>query len=268
MAIKTSGSEYLARTANLPPIASTTICAWFKHTADPVSGTWEALFGMGNTSGTPRAIMGYVAITGVYNWGIYNGGAVVGAHFVTQPKGGEWWFAALTNDGTTLRGYVRKAVVPVFENIFTTGITGTANSIRAGNSVFDATDFFKGAIAHVRAWGRALTANELLAESYSDKPVYWNKLNFAWPLHSVQDVKRDLGPNVRPATVTGTLANDKTRSDVIYWRNRSRLTRRWNTALAAGGAVFHDAWDVKTPIYLSLPGAVASGLTPNELINP
>jgi hypothetical protein len=38
------------------------------------------------------------------------------------------------------------------------------------------------------------------------------------------------------------------------------------TALG-GGAAFNDAWDVKTPVSVSKPSAVASGMTPSDLIN-
>jgi hypothetical protein len=182
--------------------------------------------GFGVTSTSSSHILLGNSNTGNSNnaWGISEGLSATQANFANAPKAGQPCFLGMTNNGTNLIGYSRISFRPRLD-IATLGVvaTGTANSFRAGNSVYDGTDYFDGALWNVRLWDRVLTAAEMLAESYSPYPVSTKNLNLWWPLDTRQKLIDASGRN-HPPSVSGTMVTAKSSS--VGYRDRSRARTR------------------------------------------
>lgn len=239
MAVKFNGTTQLyARTANLPTATAITMCAWVRTTTAPTVG-WKIPIAAGNTgAGILEFSVGQHAPAGVVAWSLFDGTAKT--DFANQPKALEACFVALTNDGTTLRGYSRLARLPTLDAVSTTAPTGTLNAFSVGTSVFDGTDFFDGLVWEVRVWNRVLTAAELLEESRSHVPLVRNGLNVAWRMRTAQDTLDRSGQGRLP-TITGAPTTVFDQAELLYRKSPARKV----IAVSAGGTAINQivgAW--------------------------
>lgn len=130
---------------------------------------------------------------------------------------GDWLFVAVTFDGTTTRPYTMQlgAGALTVEATYPTDPTisgGTA----PGFSLFTFTESidgiagsqaFKGHLAGVKAWARALTPTELLTEAGYIRAVDTADIFFEYPLTTAAAAAIDATGNGHDLTLTGTLAN-------------------------------------------------------------
>lgn len=193
-----ASGQYLSRTANLPAIGAYTLMAWCRPASLPA---FAAVLGIGSVSGgTPNNFIGRTNS----DWGIWvQGVANPFASAAYSVAAGDVECVALTCNGTDVIGYTRKRAANAWTIVTATAQTGTVDAVRVGNSTYDGTDYWDGRIWNVKVWDRALSAEELLVESFFDRVKFPQSLNFHWPLRSA-DSYPDLSGNGRTPALTGT----------------------------------------------------------------
>jgi hypothetical protein len=103
---------------------------------------------------------------------------------------------------------MRAASANVLSSATQTAATFTVNQLNVGNNNgFSTFEWFNGRIWNVKVWGRALSAAELLVESYYYRPQFPNSINVWWPLPNAANTN-DYSGNARNPTVGGTLTTE------------------------------------------------------------
>jgi len=117
---------------------------------------------------------------------------------------------AVTSTGTgagQTTGYYRA----VGSNVWSSATYGRGAFVPAalqiGNDQYS--EWFNGRFRDIKCWDRALTADELLVESFYERVKFPTSLNFHWPLRSSTDTG-DYSGNGRNPTVGGTLTTEDT----------------------------------------------------------
>jgi hypothetical protein len=147
-------------------------------------------------------------------WAIICSGLTVGAHV-------GYYRASTANTLTTLTmsGGSRVNMTPALLRFGKTSETGAAG--------------WNGRLWNIKCWNRALTAAELLIESFYTRVMYPSSINFHWPLRNASDT-RDLSGNARSPTTAGSLATEDERG---FFGPRRRVF-----IPAAAAASFESAW--------------------------
>jgi len=192
-------SGYLERTTGLPSMTNFTICGWAQE--NPGITEWGMVFALGG---------------GSFNMGIARGSGAVLMQLQepnnqllpftpAPPKNDMPLFMAVTaGPGTgNTKGYWRA----INGGSFGTAVSGVTNSwtpaaFRIGNSYYDSTDHYQGRIWNVRVWDRPLSADELMAESESSRPVSTRALHAWYPLNDA-NYHLDHSGNGRHLTKSG-----------------------------------------------------------------
>lgn len=215
MAIYTdAGSEYLARTLNLPGIPHT-FSGWARIRADrgalvvqPIAACLDASF-----VGWSFSWSGDVQASSMVITTLTTGGAEFDfAYFPSRPPVGAWfyWYVRVSGTGTDqveagwrLLGSDTWITAVVTIPAFTP--TQFHLSDIGGAGAFWSNE----AHAHVRCANVVRTPAQLLTESKSTTPVILTDQNFSWRLASVATLgDTDLSPNNREPTVGGTLSDE------------------------------------------------------------
>lgn len=247
-AARFTATQTIRRTTNLPDDIAFTICGWGRIVVD--TNNFMAIACIEDvTSGSPA---GYVQL----------GSAVDGTTLTLYANGstdttlrnivvGRDFFWALTSSGlnaANTAGYTRY----VHEN----GLTSAAMSggargaftpahVAIGNDA--ASEPFNGRLWNVMCFNRALSAWELLRQSYYQYPVDPTALNFWWPDLQPTAVL-DWSENRRDGAITGTITAEQVEILLI---NRV-YPRKVLFLPAAGGSISGSA-----SLNFSLAGAIA-----------
>lgn len=221
MAVRLDASgDYLLRTAALPTSTAFTICGWAVLAANRGDSTTFAALESG-TSSAARTHALYAS--GGNSLRAFSSIAQETAVIATLVVGEPFFFALVGNGagGTGISGYHRAANSNTLNGASITGDTFTTGALFLGNNSY--MEWLNGSVWNAKVWDRALSASELLAESYFARPQFTTGLNLWWPLNSHTDLA-DRGGNGRSPTVGGTLSTNDT--PVSLWRpSRGRVFR-------------------------------------------
>lgn len=207
-----AAGDYLQRTANLPTTTAFTVCGWSRVVTDQgalvyqpiavnLNGSFDAWY-LYWSNGTFSSQMRVGCAVG----GVESSGTALGS----RPAAGTDFFWYIKCSGTGA-GLLEAGWRPADSNTFVTATAtmsasvGTLNDLRLGNVI--ATYYMDGRFWAAKCWDRALTAAELLIESYYAQPMFPASVNFWWPLPNTSNTN-DISGNGRNATVGGTLATE------------------------------------------------------------
>jgi hypothetical protein len=235
MAIRltSASSQSLSRSASLPSSTAYTACGWANRIT---TAAWGPLVCLENDGTSAYFNLQFDDTNSTLDFSPYD--PVSGTFFTCGSKATNTpFFFAVTSAGTAIgdiKVYIRAASAAAFETTYTNTATWTSftpATIRFGNDQFS--EFLDGTLWNIKVWNRALTAAELLIESYCRRVMFPSSLNFAWPLDNATNLTSiDLSGNARPPTLGGT----PTIADGQHglWGPRRRI---FIPATAASGAI-------------------------------
>lgn len=203
MAVVETGTQNLKRTASLPDDIAFTACGW--ATLDSKTG-FQCVFSLDD--GVNWASLGYEASPSAAV--IMTGGATGGGRGVLiDPTAGDpffWAYAASGVSNATNIGYMRLATQNTLTSASYTGgdrTTMTPTGLYIGADGFGSP--FSGRLWNVKVWDRALSAAELLIESYYRRVMFPSSIHLQWEMDR-HDQVFDVSGNGKSPTITGTLA--------------------------------------------------------------
>lgn len=220
MAVRFDASgDDLRRTANLPTSTAFTISGWAHMVTDTNAFATLCSLESGAVSAANYLLLSTDSDgTSLKVWSSATGAS--SATIATLVPGTPFFFA-LTCSGTgatSAIGYYKAAGSNALTSVSYNGVSFTSGALFIANDSF--TEPFSGRVWGVKVWDRALSAAELLAESYFDRPIFPSSLNCWWPLPNSSDTT-DKGGNARNPTVTGTLTTED--SSFNLWKPRQRV---------------------------------------------
>jgi len=202
MSNRVSGSQAFQRSLSVPDDAAFTVMGWarlvtdrndfsciaalegtsyFTLETDSDGTTLVAFFNDGSTD-TQSSTLATLTTGTDFAWAIASSGVAAGNTVI-------YYRAAGSNAWTSVSTGARTAFAP---STLTIGCTSAFVS-----------EWWNGRIWGVKCWDRALSAAELLVESYYSRVMFPASINFHWPLKNASDT-RDISGNGRAPTVTGT----------------------------------------------------------------
>lgn len=214
--------DQLNRTANLPPNGSFTYMMWAVIDNELSAGTYQPyIWALDATSQ-----QGYACgvINGIFDIECYNGGVVASSSSVaSRPTAGQAACVYIRCSGTGA-GLINSGYRLATSNAFVSSGTATLGSLNVMTQLYMGGLFgvywMDGRKWNIKAWDRALSDAEILAESYFDGVLYPASLNFHLPLTGVNDTA-DRSGNGRNPTTAGTLTTGDTL--VQLFRPKKRL---------------------------------------------
>lgn len=204
MAFRADGTNFLANTSSLVSNNWTMAC-FFRANSRSTTTSFDTALSAGNTTtlsallcfgGSGTAVFGLTDNTGAVPSGA--------AQCPITPADNEWWFGAMTHNGTTLRGYARRLDHRVLQQMSLAKSSMTITSMRFGTSTFDGTDFFDGRLAGMRIWNRVLSTAEIMAESFSLMPKTRARLH----TYVQEDTRVNLGGRTASLTLSGSYLHE------------------------------------------------------------
>lgn len=228
MAVRFDASgDRLYTTANPPAANAYTLCGWAVLVSDINTTGAVCAVEDGLTSAlTTQCIATDTDGTTIR---IYSGGGFSSGSFV--PGVGTpffWSMTATSTGGNGVTGRFRTNTQNTFTSFQVRGNSYAPTHIFIGNDSYS--EYWPGDAWNVKQWNRALSAEELLIESYYQRPMFPASLNFWWPLHNANDTA-DRSGNGRNPTVGGTLTTEDT--FVGLWTPSRKI---FLPAAASGGA--------------------------------
>lgn len=219
-----AGASALTRESAIPAVGAFTACGWTQRTSNAFYGT---LIALENAGGGYLSLQHNDVTDTLTCFQIGAADITCGSKPIDRP-----YFWALVSAGAAAgetRVYIRDTHAKTFEVYPSTGALSpfTPNGLRIGANTFS--EYYDGAIWGVMVWDRALTEQELLAQSFRPQaPIDATKLNLWYPLDTDYNI-RDFGPNQRDPIRTGTLRTDGVRALPVTRKRRLLAT-------IAGGA--------------------------------
>lgn len=260
-----AAGDYLQRTANLPTNTAFTVCGWSRIISDQGALIYQPIVTSINGSYDGWAIEWSVptASSQMQVACRVSGSDTSIAAFASRPAVGTdfFWYIKCSGTGANqCEGGWR----PADSNTFVTATAtmsasaGASDDLRLGN--LDSWYYLDGRFWNVKCWDRALTAAELLIESYYARPMFQASANFWWPLPNSGNTA-DASGNGRNATVGGTLATEdgiwgqwKPGSSRVFIPSATNVTKAL-TGVAGTGAV----GSVAPAISYAVTGNAATG---------
>jgi hypothetical protein len=203
MAVGLDGTDYLRRTAELPTSVAFTICGWAHLVTDTNAFCCLCSLEVADINSSGLYLLAGSNGTSLE---VFNGTS--GASFASMTVGQPFFFA-LTNQGTggtDAKGYFRAATSATLSTGSHGGTSFTPGVLYIGSDSYFASDTFNGRMWNVKIWNRALSADELLAESFYNGVKFPTSLNGHWLLRSSGDLI-DYSGNGRTLTVNGTIVD-------------------------------------------------------------
>lgn len=218
MAVRFDASgDRLYTTANPPAANAYTLCGWAVLASDiNTTGAVCAVENGLTSAGETQCIATDSDGTTIR---LFGDGAFSAAGFT--PGLGVPFFFAMVATGTGASGlnaYLRTASQNSFATLTRNGNIFTPSHVFIGNDSY--AEYWPGDAWNVKQWNRALSAEELLIESFYARPMFPASLNFWWPLHNASDTA-DRSGNGRNPTVGGTLTTQD--GPVNLWVPRRRI---------------------------------------------
>lgn len=197
----TGSGQSVQTTTNLPASTSFSVQGWAHYVA--ARGNWAYLCQLESSGGSNYIQLGWTDTNG-FEVGVQGVG---GNAFSSGPAVGTTFAWALTCSGTgagTAVGYWR----PLGSNVWITqsqfGSSFTPSALVIANNAF--AEWANVRVWAIKCWDRALSAQELLAESLAaDRVAFPASLNFHWPLDGHRD-NRDLSGKGRRPTISASPA--------------------------------------------------------------
>lgn len=195
MAIRSDADgDKFTRTTSLPATNAFTICAFAYVSQRDIR--WNSPFSL--HASTSAYIYPFFNDTNDLRIEHPTPGASAVFHVI---KVGEWFFCAVTGDGTNFTGYGGSVGAPL--SSATPAYSGFTPTALVVNDNAWTGEWFNGRIAGMRVWDAALSATELLAESKQLAPVRSTNLNGFYPFFD-DIVGTDQSGNGRHFTDAGT----------------------------------------------------------------
>lgn len=232
--------DTLTRSANLPSNTSFTVCGWSRIVVNQGSVT-QPLFYQLDAGATDGIIVDWGNTLGNMALGVSDGGSIIStANFASRPAAGAdfHWYVKCSGTGSNLveAGWRAQGDQTYVVATATLGATvaGPANYYFGGVL---ATYYANKRVQNVKVWDRALSAAELLAESYARYVVNPQNLNFWWPLDRA-DQPYDYSGKARHPTVSGLTTEPGVALQQARPKPRKVLYRATNayTMTAASGS--------------------------------
>jgi hypothetical protein len=193
-------TAFFSRTATPPPETSFTLMAWAVQYVN--TATFSTIISLDISSGDAFTIeFGSNGTTLQMN--AVNSGATA---FTKQPVIRQPICVAVTYDGTNAKGYFRRLGETRWDTVSAAATPASASAgISVGNYRQTPTgNGFRGAAWNFKVWNRALTPEQLMAESQANYMVDVRDANLFWRLRHPGD-RADYGPHAqRLATRNGT----------------------------------------------------------------
>ena len=202
-----SSSDYLRRTASLPATTSFSACGWCRVVTDR-TGQYRFIFGLENTA-HPTDSSAWMLIGWNNSNNFYVTHASISDVFASNPSTTDWFFWALTCSGTatdTFNGYWRAVDGTALNNKSSFGVSFTPAQMMWSNDTFD--EYVDCRHAGLKVWDAALTAEEILVESFQLAPVRRANLHLFAPGFA-HDQLDDMSGNGRTLTAGGTLTTEE-----------------------------------------------------------
>lgn len=221
MAVRFSadGQDY-TRTLSLGSQSVYTIACWVKISTD--RNTWSCAWNLDNGS----------AADSIYMETLSDGTTMVVYRNDTGPPTGiamtvgTWYYTCAVVNSTSLTVYYRAASAATLSNV-TDSFSSSGNTLttlRLGESVYGA-EWLNGCVQGFRLWtGIAMTADEALRESHSQRPVHWGGLAAWYPLHTAETA--DYSGNGR--TLSGGSGATREDGPPIPWGRGNPSPRRFS----------------------------------------
>lgn len=227
--------DQLNRTANLPPNGSFTYMLWAVIDNELAAGTYQPYIWALDAASQQGYACG--VINGIFDIECYNGGVVASSSSVgTRPAAGQAACVYVRCSGTGA-GLINAGYRLAGANAFVSSGNATLGSLNVMTQLYMGGLFGvywqDGRKWNIKAWDRALSDAEILAESYFERVLYPASLNFHLPLTGVNDTA-DRSGNARNPSTAGTLTTADTRVQLLRPRRRVFVPR------AAGGTVYNE----------------------------
>ena len=235
-----AAADAVLSTASLPSATAYTACGWFVLSTD--RNDYSCLIALDNNTGGGSST-GYINVqtdidgTSLVAYTDSPTGPGYSMASIATLSVGTPFFVAVTAAGTgaaDVKVYYRTESQNSFSSGSLNGVTFTPAQIVFGNSQFTNT-FWNGRIWNAKVWDRALSASELLVESYYRRVMFPASINRHWLLSDASDTA-DYSGNGRSATFNGTLATADGSQGL--WKPRTRritVTSSGYTLTAVGG---------------------------------
>lgn len=232
---RAGANSSLARTTNLPT-AVCTIMGWVKWSS---VSTFAAIFNLAGAAGQR------------FYYGTNNSGATELFDGSSSSTGttlttARWYHMAMTNDATTIRGYLNGV-----QDLTLGSISLTPGELQLGTD--QDSEFANAALGAIKVWNRALSVDQVAAEIPYAMPVDWAGLNACYPLATGWDLMTS-GLILQGSTaasrwldVSGNSGNDLSETGAIdlevgppiqFARPRTMRARYHVPAAGGGGSVF------------------------------
>lgn len=205
MSVRLSGTQSLSRTANLPDDIAFTASGWARLVVD--SNDFVTLAALESATSNAGNFLRLQTDADGTSLTYFTDSGQTGAQTLTV---GTDFFWAITCSGLTTAGHVGYYRAAGSTGLTTLTMAGgsrvnmTPALLRFGMTSETGAAGWNGRLWNLKTWNRALTAAELLVESYFARVMFPASINIHWPLKSDADT-RDLSGNGRTATVVGTL---------------------------------------------------------------
>lgn len=208
MSVRLSGTQTLSRTANLPDDIAFTACGWARLVVD--SNDFVTVCALESATADAGNFLRLQTDTDGTSLTYFTDSGQTGAQTLTV---GTDFFWAITCSGLGTAahvGYYRAAASTALSVLTMAGgsrVNMTPALLRFGKTSETGAAGWNGRLWNIKCWSRALTAAELLVESYFARVMLPTSINFHWPLKGVDDT-RDLSGNGRTATLAGTMTTE------------------------------------------------------------
>lgn len=220
MAVRFSadGQKYTA-TLSLGSQLFYTVACWTKLVG---AGTWSCPWNLDN--GVPSQSI-YMENTGsggtAYTIYRNDSNPMTGSISMTV---GTWYYTCTVVDDVTCTVYYRAASAATLSTISGTFSSegNTLTNLRLGDSIYGS-EWFNGALQGFKMWTGALTADQALAESLSQRPVRWDSLAMWYPF--VLNGTADYTTNAR--TLSGGSGTATEEGPTVPWGRSLIRPRRY-----------------------------------------
>lgn len=199
MSVRFAPTTNWKRTTGLPDDVGFTACGWARLVTD--TNDFASIFSLDDAGSNYLLIE--TDADGTSLLGVGSGATVVAMASLTVGTDFFWAVSSSGVTGSQTNFYYRTSTTNALTASAMSGTRTnfTPTGLYVGSDGF--AEQWNGRIWNVKAWARALTAAELLVESYYARVMYPGSLHLHWPMKGASD-QRDLSGNGRTPTVTST----------------------------------------------------------------
>jgi hypothetical protein len=203
MAVRSDAeNEYVGRTTSLPSVGAFTICGW--AVCDVNRGAWSTLFSLSDGTSSVGIEWALDSSNVPVSWASSSGTAGFGsAVSVGAPF---FWFVTWSGTGA---GQIKFGYRPSGSAGLTSTTTLQGSFTISDLRLLDGQtggEWFNGRVYNVKVWDRAVSDDEVLAESFFRRVLFPTSAHAHWKLRDTGDLADYTGGG-RTLTASGSIAN-------------------------------------------------------------